>query len=195
MINAREFALSILGVWRLAHLDRSGAQYFDATIDGFWKSFTAALIILPGEAVLRALFLVSSDAHVLTAGSFRVTAIFLIAYVIQWTLFPLLMINIAAFLGKPERYLGFIIAHNWAAVIQLAVLLPAGTLFVITGVTTPGWGAGVFFAAILATWIYVWYIAKVMLDIPGPAAAFVVLTEVFIGIGVASLGDMMLMSG
>lgn len=192
MISAQELAGGILGAWRLAHFDRSGARYFDATLDGFWKSFTAALIVFPAEAVLRALFLVSSETETLAAGALRIGAVFVIAYVIQWVLFPLLMIRIADFLGRPQNYIGFIVAHNWAAVIQMAIILPAGTLFAMTGIGTPGWGAAVFFAAILATWVYGWYVAKAMLDIPGMAAAFVLLTEIFIGIGLAWVSDALL---
>lgn len=194
MITATELATGILGAWRLAHIDRTGAQYFDASLDGFWKSFTAALIVFPGEAILRALFIVSGEPAALAAGAFRIAAVFTIAYIIQWVLFPLLMIPICEFLGRPRQYLGYIVAQNWATVIQLAVILPAGTLFALTGIGEPGWGAAVFFAAIVATWVYGWYIARVMLDVNGVQAAFVLVTQLGIGIALASVSNWLLAS-
>ena len=42
MITAREVSYGLFGAWRLAHLDRRGMEYFDTSIDGFWRSFWAA---------------------------------------------------------------------------------------------------------------------------------------------------------
>ena len=38
---------SIYGAWRLALLDPSGLNWFDVSIEGFWRSFFAAAIVAP----------------------------------------------------------------------------------------------------------------------------------------------------
>ena len=40
--TTREIVFGLYGAWRLAHLDRGGLGYFDASVEGFWKSFFAA---------------------------------------------------------------------------------------------------------------------------------------------------------
>ena len=54
MTLTENMATSLYGAYRLARADKSGLNYFDASIDGFWRSFFAAVVIAP----LFALFLI-----------------------------------------------------------------------------------------------------------------------------------------
>ena len=63
MISGREVAIGIYGAWRLLHFDRAAVQYFDSTIDSFWKSFYAALVVLPAVIVLRIQVLETTKWH------------------------------------------------------------------------------------------------------------------------------------
>ena len=48
MITAREVTAALYGSWRLARLDPGGMAYFNRTVEGFWNSFFAAVIVAPG---------------------------------------------------------------------------------------------------------------------------------------------------
>ncbi|MHA1567435.1 MAG: hypothetical protein ACTSX7_19160 [Alphaproteobacteria bacterium] len=176
MITMRELAYALFGVWRLLHLDKNGLQYLDDSIDGYWKSFAAALVVLPGFAIMQLLELVVEPASV---GVFwpRVVMTWAIVYVLHWTLFPIAAAYITAEMGRSDQYLKFIVAHNWASVIQIAIVVPAVALQVLTGPE----GAGVFLFLLITIGLlfYSWFIAKTTLDISGMmAAGFVVLDVV-----------------
>ena len=47
MPSLQEITASIYGAWRLALLDRSGMNWFNHSIEGFWRSFFVALLIAP----------------------------------------------------------------------------------------------------------------------------------------------------
>ena len=50
--STTEIAYAFYGAWRLAHLDASGLKYFDTSLDGFWKSFFAAVLVAPAYALI-----------------------------------------------------------------------------------------------------------------------------------------------
>lgn len=160
-------ARSIHGVWRLALLDTSGAQQIENTLEGFWRSFIAAIILLPAF-----FFLVSLDEPppgLAEPSAFRAIAVESIGYVVKWTAFPLAAIPMVAGLDRNDRYFGFIAALNWAQVIEI---VPALTMIFLTQTVLPPEMAAPAQIALLAAFVlYEWYIAKTMLDVSGLAAA------------------------
>ena len=88
MIGARETGNAIFGAWQLAKFDVNGLQYFENTPAAFWRSFSAAVIVLPAYAILVLLRLAD---HPVAAGPFTVLVVQSIAYVIGWVAFPLVM--------------------------------------------------------------------------------------------------------
>src|SRR5438067_10967562 len=93
-----EVQLAVGGALRLACGDRRGLGFFDASIDGFWRSFRAAAICYP-----LYLFLLSSRvtaAQWAAAGVPTVVVVETIAYVISWVAFPLLILQLAHWLGR-----------------------------------------------------------------------------------------------
>lgn len=160
-------ARSIQGVWRLAKLDAGGAQQIDNTLEGFWRSFIAAIILLPAFFLL-----VSMDEPppgLTEPSTFRAIAVESIGYVVKWTAFPLAAIPMIAGLGRNDRYFGFIAALNWAQVIEM---VPALVLIFLSQTVLPPEVTGTLQFMLLAVFVlYEWYIAKTMLDVPGLAAA------------------------
>lgn len=191
MISGRELAIGIYGAWRLLHFDRAAIQYFDSTLDGFWKSFYAALVALPAVFVLRALFLANNPEIAATAGMSRVVMVFAIDYAYQWLLFPLVMFYLAEGIGRSRQYVAFIVARNWSQVIQFAIILPAALLVVMGGANEAGWGWVILIAAHMATWVYGWFIARTALDISGLAAALIVFTELAISIVISIFSELL----
>lgn len=195
MITLPEAIRGIYGAWRLIHFDRGGAAYFDGGLEGFWKSFWAAALVFPGEIILRLLFVgAGTEGGEATAetGLTGLMTVFVIAYAIQWVGFALAMVYISDMLGRFENYLAYIAAHNWSSVIQIAIVLPAAALFAASGIGEPGWAAAIFFAAVIATWVYLGFIARAVLDITWAAAAFVVLTEIMLALVLSWFSESML---
>ncbi|MGA0393198.1 MAG: hypothetical protein ACO3MW_03920, partial [Rhodospirillales bacterium] len=108
MISAREIVSGLYGAFRLAILDRNGVQYFDNSLQGFWHSFFAAVLILPLYIILIAL---RYGEPGLTQDTFRYVSIEIIAYVMQIVAFPLLMIKLVNVFDADKNYYVFIIAY------------------------------------------------------------------------------------
>ena len=111
-----EVQLAVGGALRLALGDRRGLGFFDASLDGFWRSFRAAAICYPMYLFLLATRVTS--AQWAAAGWPTVLFVETIAYVIAWVAFPLLMLHIAHWLGRDHRFLAFMVAYNWSQVPQ-----------------------------------------------------------------------------
>ena len=189
MITLNQVSSAIYGAWRLAHFDPSGMVHFDQSIGGFWRSFFAAVIVLPAEIILLTVLMSQSDAETLQAAPlWRVVAIWAIAYVIGWAAFPLVMVGITDTLDRRDRYIGFIVAANWSTIIQAVAIVPA----VIISVS--GWFAGflLYVAVQVAVFAYAWFITKTALDITGLPAAGVVLLSFVVELVIAGGSDMLI---
>ena len=173
-----EVQLAVGGALRLARGDRRGLGFFDVSIDGFWRSFRAGLICYP-----MYLLLLSSriGAAVWAAsGVAQILAVETIAFVISWVAFPLLILPLARWLGRDDRFLPFMVAYNWSQI-------PTTVLFVLigldsaTGLLPP---AAAHFAGLLATiavLVYEWFIARVALAVTGAQACLVVIVDLLLG--------------
>ena len=183
MNRAREAAYALFGAYRLAHLDPSGLQHFNATAQGFWRSFLAALIVAPGYAILVGLELGEApDAASLDWGGIALAqAVF---YAISWVAFPLAMHFLTEWMDRRDAYIRYIVAYNWAAVLQMGVMLPAAALQAMI----PGNAGGlILLPAWAAVTFYQWYIARTALRIGGAAAAGVVGVDLALALAIAWL--------
>ena len=177
MVNGAEFMRAVYGAWRLALLDRKGLNCFDSTVEAYWKSFNAAVIVAPAYALLLIIRLYEVDAR---AGLPAIIAVETLAYIIGWVAFPLIMIYVCDRIGRFDRYLRYIAAHNWSNVIQVALFL---AVTVISKVFLGGAYAVLLgFAATAAILFYQWFIARTALDIPGLGAAAIVGLDLVISI-------------
>jgi hypothetical protein len=171
MIGGREIFLSISGAFRLAFLHGDGMAFFNRTPEGFWRSFFAAALVAPGYLAIA---LLQPD----TKGfpPFHDAAVGALAYVIGWVAFPLAVFPVVRLLGREDRYIGYIVAYNWASVPQM--LLFAAAALAEYGLS-PG-AAGTQFlglAAFFAVLAYYWFIARTALAIDGFAAAGLVILD------------------
>jgi len=192
VINARDVVTGIYCAWRLLLFDRTAIQFVDSTIDGFWKSFYAAVIALPGVFILRILFIDANPDLVSQAGTDRIAMVFALDYVYQWILFPLFMFYVAEAIGRSRQYVTFIVARNWSQVIQIAIILPPAVILVAGGSDDPGARWILLIAAHLVTWVYGWFIARTALDISGMAAALIVLAELVISIAISLVSELLI---
>lgn len=181
-----EVQLAMGGALRLARGDRRGLGFFDASIDGFWRSFRAALICYPCYLLLLAFRVAAPQWH--ASGMPTIVVVETIAYVISWAAFPLLILPLARWLDREERFLAFMVAYNWSQV-------PQSALFVLialnraTGLLLPTGGRLAEFAALLAVMVYEWYIARVALGVSGAQASSVVIVDLVLGVAVSHIAE------
>lgn len=172
MITTAEIAAGLTGAFRLARRDPTGMDCFDASPRGFWRSFWAAALVAP----LFILMDVLSGGLGSDTGP-RQLAVKVIGYVVDWTLFPVVMITIADTLGKWPQYMRYIVAYNWSAVVQLTVLTPAAVL----AVAAPSHGTLLLAQAItIVLLVYRAYVAHVALAVNMGTAAGIVLLDVLL---------------
>lgn len=171
MPERQEIVESVFGAYLLARMDRSGMSHFNITVDGFWNSFFAAVIVAPGYAVMVAQKLMGRPE---TFDLGWVVIIHGVAYVVGWAAFPLVALLLTALLGVSQNYVPMIVAANWAAVIQVGVFL-AGLLL---SVILPGFlGGMVLTIATVAILFYQWFVLRTALDTTGGIALALVLVD------------------
>ena len=128
-----EITKSINGAWRIARMDQSALNYFNMSIEGFWRSFLAVLIVLPLYVVFLVLNLGQLSGMELPTGSATskelYVAIKLAAHILGWLAFPVVMIPISRLMDLSQSYVPYIIVWNWSNVLVMAVILPAVLLF------------------------------------------------------------------
>lgn len=195
MLTTAEIARSVYGAWRLAHADPQGMAHFDATPEGFWRSFRVAFLLLPAYALLLWMELAlpppEGSQPAVATGGIRLVAIELIAYAISWMAFPLAAHYLAAALGRQREYVGYIVAINWSAVLQTALLLPLAAVNVAGLLPSPV-AELLSFAVLVALLAYGWFIARTALGIGGLAAAGLVAVDVLIAVLISVIKDSML---
>ncbi len=184
MPNVNEITRGVYGAWRLAQLDTGGVAYFDQTAEGFWKSFFAAAIVAPGYVIL---VLIALAEHGVEAGFLRVFLIHASAYAIGWTAYPLAMHHICGATGKRAEYIGFIVAFNWAQVIQMMVYLP---VFILAAMDIlPREAIVIVYFVVLA---YQWFVTRTMLGINAMNAVMLIVLDQVISIVLSATAENML---
>lgn len=169
MISLAETMRAIYGAWRLARLDAGGLQAYDGSLAGFWRSFSAAIIVAPAQILLLWL---APDSAAPGPASGRLIAVESLSYVIGWTAFPLAAYYLTQFVDRSNRYLIYITAYNWAQVIEMAAWLALSLVSALLFSAAPPPLLQVLLIALVFG--YEWFIARRALGVPGLAAAMFV---------------------
>lgn len=184
---SREVFSSLYGAYRLARYDGGGMAFFDTTLDGFWRSFFAAVIIAPFYVVV---LYMRFDVGEVDTPPARFVSVEVIAYVISWVAFPVVMISLARFLECSERYLAYIVAYNWASVLQNALYLPLAMLSV-NKVLPMEVASTLSLIVLLLILVYTWFITRTALDLTAGTAAGVVALDLILSIFINATAENM----
>ena len=183
MISVQEVTHRLYGAYRLARLDVQGMQYFDTSIEHFWRSFYAAVVAAPGYLILVLLHPGRADANIMQRGWFESLLVHVVGYVLLWVTFPFVMYYVTRAMQRSEAYVGYICAYNWAKVLQSALLVVVAILTVLT----PAGLAKIFtILAFIAVLAYQWYIAKTTLKVGGFEATGLVLINLVLSLVIRS---------
>lgn len=184
----QEVGTALYGAWRMAMRDPNGLFYLDRTPHGAWRSFLAALPVVPAQLALA---LWRLDAPVETHSLPWLLAVELLAAIVSWTGFALLMSHITGFLDRKNRYPDFLCAYNWSSVIQMALYLPAVLLTAV--LPLPELLAnGVLLGVSLALLSYEWFVIRTALQVSGGMTAGIILLELFFSSLVTWISDSLL---
>jgi hypothetical protein len=191
MIGFREAASGIYGAWRLAHLDRGGHRWFDATRTGALRSFWAAAIAAPAYLLL---VLSRGDGDLDPARPLpeidfgRELLVQSLAYAIMWAAFPLVAEKLVRLVDRAGRFLSLVCAYNWAQVISLGAQA-AAQIVVLAGILPPPLANLLRLVVLLAVIGYHGFVVKTALDVGWGAAAGFVLADLAIVILVTNLAQ------
>jgi hypothetical protein len=178
MITMREVAVALFGATRLAKGDAHGLDFFDDTVEAFWRSFWAAAVVAPPYLLLLAIELSGVPIH---SGPMRVVLVEAVAYVIGWTAFPVAMFYLCEAIGRQDRYIRYIVAANWATVLQVSLYLLVSAVIAI-GILPGALALAASLATHLALAVYAWFIARVGLLVSPAGAAGIVALDIAISL-------------
>ena len=173
---------SLSGAWDVMNGRAEGLRKLDLTIDGFWRSFGAVVLILPVALVALASERVAFAAHggeaVALTGGYVVLR--LIAVIVDWLTFPVILALLARPMGIAARFVPYIVARNWAAVL-VAAMFAVPHLFHALGVLPTGMLP---FVLLLLFGIAVWFayvIVRTAMQVPPVLAIPIVVLEILSG--------------
>jgi hypothetical protein len=184
-----EIAHAIDAAWRLARGDASAVGRFDLSVDGFWQSFAAALVVVPAYILV----LLDQYRHAGWPAEPWATAFTEgLGYVIGWIAFPLAAIPLTRLLGLSQRYVPLIVANNWSTVIQVTVY----TAVVVLGAILPvQMRTTALLTATLAILVYQWFVIRSALGTTSGIAAGLVVIDLLLSVTVSRVLDWLLLSG
>jgi len=185
-----EIRSSIYGAWRLARMDPGGMAYFNISVEGFWRSFFAAVLIAPAYIGLIIVRDIGLSPEVADSGPLPETFNFvpeIFTYVMGWIVWPLAMLIVVRLLNQTQNYVPYIIVYNWANVVQIGILLPVAIL--TRGGIFPEQAAAIIgIIATLVVLFYLWFVTRTVLQVRDWAAAGVVVMDVLIGVLISNIG-------
>lgn len=161
---AEEIRSSIRGALMLAQRDPAGLDQLNLTVEGFWRSFFAAVLAAPIYVLLVAQH--HTWAPDASTGSILVGEG--LGYVLGWLALPLAAIFLVRLFGLGSRYVPLVVAANWAGLVQAFVFLAA---VVVANLLGAGAGSLVLLFATLGVLLYEWYVVRIALATSGMVAA------------------------
>jgi hypothetical protein len=172
MPDRAEVLSALYGAYRLAWFDISGMTFFNLTVDGFWRSFFAAVLVAPAYAVLVGLRIPAEDVNIAL-----VLVTESIGYILAWCAFPIVALVLTRLLGLDRNYVALIVAHNWSAVLQMAAFV---AVILLGGILPAAGGTLLVAATTLAILVYQWFVIRTALRTSGGVALMLLLVDLVI---------------
>lgn len=169
---------SVDAAFGLVMRDKRAWDKFDLTVEGFYRSFAAFLIVLPMTIVADLITVQVQAAQRISEGEpalvqaygFADTIFSAVALAAQWAIFPLAMLFVLRFLGLANRYAPLIIAYNWGTIVVYLFNMPAFLLFAAGFIGADDF-AGLYLITLVFTLYYRYYTAETALDAGWSVAA------------------------
>lgn len=175
---------ALYGSWLLLIRNTEGYRYFAQSEDGFWRSFSAIVIIAP-------LYLYATTVQIELPGDSGPVAspslaTAMVALLLQWIGWPLAMVPIARLAGLQHGYARYIIAYNWSSAMVIALMLPPLMLLDL-GLVGPGPAMFLSFILMMVAFYFRWYLARTAFETTALIAAALVLGDFVLSLAVTRL--------
>ncbi|MGE0736927.1 MAG: hypothetical protein AB7G15_17105 [Alphaproteobacteria bacterium] len=180
MTIAAEGLRAIAACLRFVRGDMSGIGLLNATNDGVWRSFAAAVATAPLFA-----YSVTQNPLYATADPVKLWIVQSIGYVFAWTIWPLLTFNISRTLSRGDRWFRYIVAYNWSQVPSNVLVLLINMMGV--ALLPEGGADALALGAYLAIVVYEWYLAHKLLELTRIGALMLQTMNVFLGFVIVAL--------
>jgi hypothetical protein len=177
-MDRAEISRSLRGAWRLFLGKPDAMRFFDTSVDGFWRSFSAIILVAPlyGLTALADRYDLLTDANPaddFSSGAFWAAKAVTLA--LDWVTLPILLAIIADFIGIRRGYTGYVVARNWATVLMIIPFAVIGLLD-LANIASPSVLVLPSLLALIATFRMSYEIARKALDtLPDVSIAFVAL--------------------
>ncbi len=177
-MDRAEISRALTGAWRLFLGRPDAMRFFDLSVDGFWRSFRAVILVAPlyGLTALADRHDMLTDANPtddFTNVQFWAAKSLTLA--LDWVTLPILLGLIAGFIGIRRGYTGYVVARNWATVLMIMPFAAIG-LVDLSGLTSTSMLILPSLLALVVTFRMSYVIARKALGASGDVAvAYVVL--------------------
>jgi hypothetical protein len=177
-MHPNELATGLTGAWRLFLRDSQGLTFIDCSVAGAARSFRLAILLAPVYVMVLAIIwgpLLSQ----LDLGTLVIVEG--LSWVIGWTAMPVIVYFLSEPMGVRDNWPAFVSTYNWAAPIQIAIVLPL--LLLDAAGMTPGMAG--FALALIVTLIrlsYLMFVIRVALGVGTGAAVGLTALDFFLGL-------------
>ncbi len=177
-MDRAEIQRALTGAWRLFLGKPDALRFFDTSVDGFWRSFRAIILVAP----LYGLVALADRNDMLTDANpgddysnAQFWAAKALTLALDWVTLPILLGVIANFIGIRRGYPALIVARNWATVLMIIPFAAIG-LIDLAGIGSASALVLPSLVALVATFRMSYEIARKTLGVDADVAvAFVVL--------------------
>ncbi|MGI9436595.1 MAG: hypothetical protein ACR2Q4_17500 [Geminicoccaceae bacterium] len=182
MPDRQEVLASLYGAFRLAIFDERGLNYFNLSIEGFWRSFAALFLMIPIYGLLMIQGLLPTGDGL----SIWAVLVGVLSEGVGWAIFALVTLVATDLLKLGHRYTPLIVAVNWSAVIassalllvwSIALMLPEGPAQLIVFVITVG------------VIVYQWFVMRTALQTTSGIALAFVLFSILLSVMLQRITD------
>ena len=189
MFDLAETVRSLIGAWRLLLNKPDALRLFDASTDGFWRSFAAIIPVAPLYFLTaltdrQSILADPTEAGTYSEGLFWVEKTVSLAF--DWVTFPILLALLGGFLGMKRHYALYIVVRNWATVVMM---VPFGVLSLL-GLAGIVAGDALALASLAAFAFSLWYgyvIARKALQVGVDVAIGVVILDFLVSFAVVGI--------
>lgn len=177
----QEIYRSIYGAWRIARFDPGAMRHFNLSLEGFWRSFFASVLLAPFFMLSKIVNEVGDGAEQLAENTAGYIVFWLLIWFLAWAVFPIVMIPVARLLKLSDTYVPFIIAWNWSSVLMAVLLYP---LYILHGLSLIGPEPAALFmmAAQVSVFFYGYLVTRASLQSAMFTAIGIVVMEFLLGL-------------
>ena len=177
MASINEITWSVYGCYRLALKDKDALSLFNLTASGFWTSFSAmflSLLIILLQKSIEFKFSVTDASY------FQFILLFGLAVIISWNCYLVVMAVLSKYMDFSAKFSTFVIVYNWSqlAIIAIWFLLS----IIVTGLLGPMAVGIIGLLFIGVSYLYLWYILVITLQITSTVAVALAFMEFIIAI-------------